>query len=102
MAASGWEIAAQDIDPRPSQTELVNAAKLGSGSFGLVYKGEWHYAPVAVKKLLASVQLSEEAKEELATEMKALVAVQHPNVVRVFGACTQGADAAIVMEYIER
>jgi predicted Ser/Thr protein kinase len=32
-------------------SELVYGEQLGSGSFGVVFKGKWRYVPVAIKNV---------------------------------------------------
>lgn len=53
--------------------------KLGSGFFGDVYQGEWRGIPVAIKFV------SVEGADELARESATLDALDHPNVMRLYG-----------------
>lgn len=44
---------------------------------------------------------SEAERREFAIEVRQLSRVSHPNIVRLYGACTQGAHVCLVMEYAE-
>ena len=58
---------------------VIVGHKLGSGFFGDVYQGEWRGIPVALKFV------SVEGAEELARESATLDALDHPNVMRLYG-----------------
>ncbi|XP_037083941.1 proto-oncogene tyrosine-protein kinase receptor Ret-like [Pollicipes pollicipes] len=86
---------------------LVLGDLLGEGEFGKVLKGramgiagDTGYSPVAVKMLKPSSTPSE--LQDLLSEYNLLKEVNHPNVIRLLGACT-GADGpvCIIMEYAE-
>ena len=55
--------------------------ELGKGSFGVVYHGWWRGVDCALKFV------SLEAAEELLRECDILDALEHPNVMRLFGVC---------------
>lgn len=44
---------------------------------------------------------SEAEKREFAIEVRQLSRVSHPNIVRLYGACTKGAHVCLVMEFAE-
>ncbi|ONK65643.1 uncharacterized protein A4U43_C07F39180 [Asparagus officinalis] len=70
--------------------------KIGEGGFGPVYKGKLGHE-IAVKRLSkASVQGLEELKAEIALAAK----LQHRNLVRLLGCCTQGDERMLVYEYM--
>ncbi|XP_039041185.1 probable LRR receptor-like serine/threonine-protein kinase At1g56140 isoform X2 [Hibiscus syriacus] len=95
------------ISPRPntfSYSELKAATedfssskKLGEGGFGPVYKGTLSDGKVvAVKQLsLASTQ----GKEQFFTEIATISAVQHRNLVKLYGCCIGGNRRLLVYEY---
>ncbi|CAI0450451.1 unnamed protein product [Linum tenue] len=99
----------QGIDTRPytfSYAELRGATqdfspsnKLGEGGFGPVYMGKLDDGRViAVKQL--SVQ-SHQGKSQFITEIATISAVQHRNLVKLYGCCIEGENRLLVYEYLE-
>lgn len=76
--------------------EIQELSVVGKGAFGVVWKGLWRNTFVAVKHIN-----SEAEKQEFAVEVRQLSRVSHPNIVRLYGACTKGAHVCLVMEYAE-
>ncbi|XP_045775097.1 mitogen-activated protein kinase kinase kinase 7-like [Maniola jurtina] len=76
--------------------EIQELQVVGKGAFGVVWKGLWRNKFVAVKHIN-----SEAERREFAIEVRQLSRVCHPNIVRLYGACTQGAQVCLVMEYAE-
>ncbi|KAL6645560.1 hypothetical protein ACP70R_017168 [Stipagrostis hirtigluma subsp. patula] len=71
--------------------------KLGSGSFVTVYKGVLADAtPVAVKKLDGCRQGEKQFRAEVVT----LGMIQHVNLVRLRGFCSEGNKRALVYDYM--
>ncbi|XP_047111366.1 activated Cdc42 kinase Ack isoform X1 [Schistocerca piceifrons] len=65
-------------------------SKLGDGSFGVVRRGEWttpsgHVHPVAVKILKRDALGQPGILEDFVREVQAMHALDHPNLVRLFG-----------------
>ncbi|KAL2604713.1 hypothetical protein AAZV13_09G083900 [Glycine max] len=98
-----------DIDTKPytfSYSELKNATndfnignKLGEGGFGPVHKGTLDDGRViAVKQL--SVQ-SNQGKNQFIAEIATISAVQHRNLVNLYGCCIEGNKRLLVYEYLE-
>ncbi|CAH0755862.1 unnamed protein product [Diatraea saccharalis] len=77
-------------------SEIQELSVVGKGAFGVVWKGLWRDTFVAVKHIN-----SEAEKREFAIEVRQLSRVSHPNIVRLYGACTKGAHVCLVMEYAE-
>jgi len=72
--------------------------RIGRGSAGDVYKGLWQGRDVAVKMVPASnLKLGTEQMIKEAVLMKAL---NHPNVLEFFGACTVPPNFCIVTAYM--
>ncbi|PON45536.1 Tyrosine-protein kinase [Trema orientale] len=72
--------------------------KLGEGGYGPVYKGVLpNGQEIAVKKLsTASTQGFEELKNEVVLTAK----LQHVNLVRVLGFCTERDEQMLIYEYM--
>ncbi|XP_068654172.1 probable LRR receptor-like serine/threonine-protein kinase At1g56140 [Aristolochia californica] len=89
-----------------SYVELRNATndfnpvnKLGEGGFGPVYKGTLSDGrAVAVKQLSVT---SHQGKSQFVTEIATISAVQHRNLVKLYGCCMEGDKRLLVYEYLE-
>ncbi|KAJ7531383.1 hypothetical protein O6H91_14G042000 [Diphasiastrum complanatum] len=109
--------------------EIVIGDRIGLGSYGEVYRGEWHGTEVAVKKFLDQ-DITGDALEEFRSEIvemekgalpltmvagtvndsraKKLLEVRlmrrmrHPNVVLFMGAVTRAPNLSIVTEFLSR
>ncbi|KAL3364899.1 hypothetical protein AABB24_013590 [Solanum stoloniferum] len=97
------------IDTRPytfSYSELRAATgdfsssnKLGEGGFGPVYKGTLEdERVVAVKQLSVA---SHQGKSQFVAEIATISAVQHRNLVKLYGCCIEGDRRLLVYEYLE-
>ncbi|KAK8648738.1 hypothetical protein V6N13_129481 [Hibiscus sabdariffa] len=97
------------IDARPytfSYAELKAATedfspanKLGEGGFGPVYKGRLDDGrAIAVKQLSA---VSRQGKSQFVTEIATISAVQHRNLVKLYGCCIEAEQRLLVYEYLE-
>ena len=73
--------------------------ELGHGTFGAVYLRSWNDMEVAVKLIRSDADgpLPEREKQALLSDIRGLMRVEHRNVVRVWGYCTE--PLALVMEY---
>lgn len=73
---------------------------LGEGGFGVVYRGEYNFVPVAVKELKVRASgLSEVMLQEFQKETELMVSLRSPHVIQVFGACIDSDAYQLVMEY---
>nr|XP_023873219.1 probable LRR receptor-like serine/threonine-protein kinase At1g56130 isoform X2 [Quercus suber]POE84859.1 putative lrr receptor-like serine/threonine-protein kinase [Quercus suber] len=97
------------IGPRPntfSYAELRSATddfnpsrKLGEGGFGPVFKGTLSDGRiVAVKQLSVA---SHHGRSQFVTEIYTISAVQHRNLVKLYGCCIEGDRRLLVYEYLE-
>ncbi|XP_048321268.2 probable LRR receptor-like serine/threonine-protein kinase At1g53430 [Ziziphus jujuba] len=75
------------------------ANKIGEGGFGPVYKGVLSDGGViAVKQLSAK---SKQGNREFINEVGMISALEHPNLVRLYGCCIEGNQLLLVYEYME-
>ncbi|KAI8567213.1 hypothetical protein RHMOL_Rhmol02G0103200 [Rhododendron molle] len=81
-------------------TEDFNPAnKLGEGGFGPVFKGTLNDGRViAVKQLSVA---SHQGKSQFIAEIATISAVQHRNLVKLYGCCIEGDKRLLVYEYLE-
>ncbi|XP_073109883.1 probable serine/threonine-protein kinase SIS8 isoform X2 [Elaeis guineensis] len=81
--------------------DIILGERIGLGSFGEVYRGEWHGTEVAVKKFLHQ-EISSDALEEFRSEVRIMKRLRHPNVVLFMGAVTRVPNLSIVTEFLPR
>ncbi|QCD85433.1 Protein kinase [Vigna unguiculata] len=81
--------------------EIKMGERIGLGSYGEVYRGEWHGTEVAVKKFLYQ-DISGELLEEFKSEVQIMKRLRHPNVVLFMGAVTRPPNLSIVSEFLPR
>ncbi|KAH7651421.1 Non-specific serine/threonine protein kinase protein [Dioscorea alata] len=75
------------------------ANKIGEGGFGPVYKGVLpDGSTIAVKQLSSK---SRQGNREFVTEIGMISALQHPNLVKLFGCCIEGNQLLLIYEYME-
>eukprot|EP01018_Ginkgo_biloba_P040466 Gb_31433 [translate_table: standard] len=72
--------------------------KLGEGGFGPVYKGRISDGTEVAVKML-SVR-SMQGKREFMNEVKLVAKIQHRNLVRILGCCSDGPEKLLVYEYL--
>ncbi|KAF5730756.1 LRR receptor-like serine/threonine-protein kinase [Tripterygium wilfordii] len=75
------------------------ANKIGEGGFGPVYKGKLSDGAVIAVKQLSSK--SKQGNREFVNEIGMISALQHPNLVRLYGCCIEGNQLLLVYEYLE-
>uniref|UniRef100_A0A0B6ZJ47 Mitogen-activated protein kinase kinase kinase 7 n=1 Tax=Arion vulgaris TaxID=1028688 RepID=A0A0B6ZJ47_9EUPU len=89
------------MDTQPSFIEEIDFQELkfleivGKGAFGVVSRAKWRNKDVAVKRIE-----TESEKKAFMQELKQLSRVNHPNIVRLYGACREH-PVCLVMEYAE-
>ncbi|KAL6654908.1 hypothetical protein ACP70R_008373 [Stipagrostis hirtigluma subsp. patula] len=72
--------------------------KLGQGGFGPVYKGQFPDGlEIAVKRLASH---SGQGFTEFKNEIQLIAKLQHTNLVRLLGCCSQGEEKTLVYEYL--
>ncbi|WZZ64803.1 hypothetical protein YC2023_076173 [Brassica napus] len=81
--------ATQDFNP---------SNKLGEGGFGPVFKGKLNDGrEIAVKQLSVA---SRQGKGQFVAEIATISAVQHRNLVKLYGCCIEGNQRMLVYEYL--
>ncbi|TVU15806.1 hypothetical protein EJB05_39344, partial [Eragrostis curvula] len=84
-----------------SWEELDLKERVGAGSFGTVYRADWHGSDVAVK-VLTDQDVGEAQLKEFLREISIMKRVRHPNVVLFMGAVIKCPHLSIVTEYLPR
>lgn len=75
------------------------ANKIGEGGFGPVYKGLLSDGTIIAVKQLSSK--SKQGNREFVNEIGMISALQHPNLVKLYGCCIEGNQLLLVYEYME-
>ncbi|CAK9139827.1 unnamed protein product, partial [Ilex paraguariensis] len=81
--------------------DIALGERIGLGSYGEVYRGDWHGTEVAVKKFLDQ-DVTGESLEEFRSEVRIMKRLRHPNVVLFMGAVTRPPNLSIVTEFLPR
>lgn len=78
-------------------SELEHIETVGRGAFGVVSKAMWR------KKFIVAVKTIETDAEKKAfvVEAQQLSRISHPNIIKLYGACTTQDPVCLVMEYAE-
>ncbi|GLU13865.1 hypothetical protein SLE2022_304750 [Rubroshorea leprosula] len=76
-----------------------DANKIGEGGFGSVYKGVLLDGTIIAVKQLSSK--SKQGTREFVNEIGMISALQHPNLVRLYGCCVEKNQLLLVYEYME-
>ncbi|XP_070051741.1 G-type lectin S-receptor-like serine/threonine-protein kinase At1g11410 [Nicotiana tomentosiformis] len=93
------EISIFDLSTISNATDNFSVAnKLGEGGFGSVYKGHLKDGQViAVKRLSVT---SGQGTKEFRNEVTLIARLQHRNLVRLLGCCSQQGEKMLVYEYL--
>ncbi|KAK9886828.1 hypothetical protein WA026_018480 [Henosepilachna vigintioctopunctata] len=89
IGKGGHEIRNEQDDWEISFEQITDLTYLGCGGQGAVFSGKINNEPVAVKKV-------SDIKE---TDIKNLRKLNHPNIVKFKGVCTQAPCYSIIMEF---
>ncbi|KAF8037778.1 hypothetical protein BT93_B0580 [Corymbia citriodora subsp. variegata] len=93
------ELVVYDLDSIILATDNFDAKnKLGQGGFGPVYKGKLNDGKEIAAKRLSSN--SGQGIAEFKNEILLISKLQHRNLVRLFGCCTEGDENILVYEYL--
>ncbi|XP_057955645.1 probable LRR receptor-like serine/threonine-protein kinase At1g07650 isoform X2 [Malania oleifera] len=75
------------------------ANKIGEGGFGSVYKGLLSDGTVIAVKQLSPK--SKQGNREFVNEIGMISALQHQNLVKLYGCCAEGNQLLLIYEYME-
>nr|XP_043631647.1 probable serine/threonine-protein kinase SIS8 isoform X2 [Erigeron canadensis] len=96
------EVSLEDVsDCEIAWEDITLGERIGLGSYGEVYRGDWHGTDVAVKKFLDQ-EITTESLDEFISEVRIMKRVRHPNVVLFMGAVTRTPHLSIVTEFLPR
>ncbi|XP_057738346.1 probable LRR receptor-like serine/threonine-protein kinase RFK1 isoform X2 [Arachis stenosperma] len=84
---------------RVATDDFSSVNKIGEGGFGPVYKGQLPDGTVIAVKQLSSK--SRQGNREFLNEIGLISCLQHPNLVKLYGYCTEGEQLLLVYEYLE-
>eukprot|EP00301_Raphidiophrys_heterophryoidea_P007556 c12910_g1_i2.p1 GENE.c12910_g1_i2~~c12910_g1_i2.p1 ORF type:complete len:1642 (+),score=461.47 c12910_g1_i2:343-5268(+) len=87
--------------PQLHWSELALGERIGSGGFGVVYKGNYQGKVVAIKKINAA-DIPADAMAEFNHEVEIMSQMSHPNIVNLIAASQEPSNMAIVSELCER
>jgi len=76
------------------------SAKLGSGAFGVVYKGNWTGSDVAVKSLAINKRTKKAMLRLVEQEITVSSKLRHPNIVQFMAVARTATDVYLVHEFI--
>ncbi|KAL6598264.1 hypothetical protein ACP70R_046429 [Stipagrostis hirtigluma subsp. patula] len=88
---------------RYSYKELIKATRkfkyeLGRGGSGIVYKGTLDDSRAVAVKMLENVR---QCEDEFQAELRIIGRINHMNLVRIWGFCSESSYRMLVTEYIE-
>ncbi|GAT98862.1 hypothetical protein CL6EHI_123290 [Entamoeba histolytica] len=89
-----------EISTRLDPDEIKEEKKIGEGSFGIVYVGEFRGNKVAIKKM-KQVEESEDKKKEFEKEVAMLDKFRNEYIIHFYGAVFIPNKICIVTEYAE-
>ena len=94
----------ENKEPAIDSRKLRLIREIGSGSFGVLYKGEYRGKKVAAKFPSGTHNDNQDqlrAMREFFQELSVLSKVKHENIIRVVGAMTKMPRLCIVTEYVD-
>ncbi len=79
----------------------VIRAVAGRGGMGVVYRAEWEGRDVALKVIAPELSQDREFRIRFQREYRAEASINHPNVMRVYGAGAKDGRLYVTMRYID-
>lgn len=81
------------------RSQLLRTELIGRGNYGEVYRGKYGQRDVAIK-CMKTDNKNRMCVEKFLDEAKIMRDLQHKNIVRLYGVCTQEEPIFIVTEYM--
>ncbi|XP_028954618.1 probable LRR receptor-like serine/threonine-protein kinase At1g56140 [Malus domestica] len=94
-----WPYTFSYAELRAATEDFNLSNKLGEGGYGPVYKGTLSDGRVVAVKQLSVA--SHQGKSQFVSEIATISAVQHRNLVKLYGCCIEGSHHILVYEYLE-
>ena len=82
------------------RAQLLRTELLGRGNYGEVFKGKYGQRDVAIKCMKTDNKNRICNVDKFLDEAKIMKDLQHKNIVRLYGVCTQGEPFYIVTEFM--
>jgi serine/threonine protein kinase len=79
----------------------VIRAVVGRGGMGVVYRAAWEGRDVALKVIAPELSEDREFRIRFEREYRAAASIQHPNVMRVYGAGANGGRLYVTMRFVD-
>ena len=97
---AGANIIVDAVPEKIAYSDLKVEKEIGQGGFGVVYACLWDNKPVAYKEL-RNQSMSKKSCDLFVEKIKILVSLNHPNIVKLFGAVIEEVKMGFVMEYMK-
>lgn len=82
------------------ESDIIIHKEIGSGSFSVVYRGEYHGRTVAVKRYISKVVSDPAKRNAIRREVGVLAASKGPLIVGLVGISASPTAISVVLEYI--
>jgi len=81
--------------------DIQMGEQIGTGSYGIVYRGVWKGVDVAIKRFIKQ-KLDERHLLEFRAEVACLSELRHPNIVLFIGACLRMPNLCLITEWVKQ
>lgn len=98
MAKCMSQVRYEDLEVATNNWDKAN--ELGSGGFGIVYKGIWVGLTVAIKKISYRGSSKKIQIQQSVNELKHLNSFRHDNVLPIYAYCINGSEQCLVYQYM--
>jgi serine/threonine protein kinase len=82
------------------ESDIIIHKEIGSGSFSVVYRGEYHGRTVAVKRYISKVVSDPSKRNAVRREVGVLAASKGPLIVGLVGISVSSSAISVVLEYV--
>jgi Protein tyrosine and serine/threonine kinase len=101
-AAKGLKTPRMDSRYEIMPHEVRFGQQIGSGGFGVVFKGQFRGQTVAIKKIHANALNNPASIAEFQSEVAVMCTLRHENILQLLGACVKSPNLMIVTEFMAR